>query len=201
MKKIDRPRSTVKRRDTLKAILGVGLALPFYRQARSNEEAMNAPPQEDDVFVFAFGEREGEIITPDDLPTGAGQVFAYPMDPATAIVRSGSRINQLLLVRIDPEQLSEPTRALSAAGVVAYSALCTHTGCDVADWDAETLRFQCPCHDSQFDPADGARVVGGPAPRPLPSLPLKLENGTLAVAGGFDAPVGFQQPGLDPFGF
>ena len=123
------------------------------------------------------------------------------MDPATSIVRNGSRLNQILLVRVDSARLSERTRSRSARDIVAYSALCTHTGCDVADWNAETLRFQCPCHDSQFDPADGARVVGGPAPRPLPSLPLKLENGALAIAGGFDAPVGFQQPGTDPFGF
>lgn len=201
MKKIDRPRSTVKRRDTLKAIVGIGLGLPLAKRAASNEAAMNAPPQVDDVFVFAFGEREGERIGPDDLSTDARQIFAYPMDPATGVIRNGSRLNQVLLLRIDLTRLSERMRSRSVDGIVAYSAVCTHTGCDVADWDAETLRFQCPCHDSQFDPADGARVVGGPAPRPLASLPLKSENEVLTAAGGFDGPVGFQQPGLDPFGF
>lgn len=201
MKKIDRPRSTVKRRDTLKAILGVGLGVSLAKPARANEAAMNALPQANDVFVFAFGEREGEVIDPDDLSTDAQQIFAYPMDPATGVVRNGSRLNQVLLLRIDPARLSERTKPRSAEGIVAYSGVCTHTGCDVTDWDAETLRFQCPCHDSQFDPADGARVVGGPAPRQLSSLPLKFENGVLAAAGGFDGPVGFQQPGLDPFGF
>ena len=201
MKNIDCPNASVKRRDTLKAILGIGLGASFVRPARSNEAAMNAPPQADDVFVFAYGDREGETIVPDDLAADAGQIFAYPMDPATGVVRNGSRLNQVLLVRLDPARLSERTRSRAAADIVAFSAVCTHTGCDVADWDAETLRFQCPCHDSQFDPADGARVVGGPAPRPLPALPLKLVNGTLAVADPFDAPVGFQQPGLDPFGF
>ncbi len=191
----------MKRRDTLQALLGFGLWLPLAKRARSNEEAASAPPQENDVFVFAFGEREGEVIGADDLSVGAGQVFAYPMDPTTGIVRNGTRLNQILLVRIDPARLSERTRSRSAQGIVAYSALCTHTGCDVADWDDATLRFQCPCHDSQFDPADAARVVGGPAPRQLPSLPLKVNDGALAAADGFDAPVGFQQPGTDPFGF
>ncbi|NIW25000.1 MAG: Rieske 2Fe-2S domain-containing protein [Gammaproteobacteria bacterium] len=191
----------MKRRDTLKAILGVGLGVSFSKRALSNEEAMNAPPQANDVFVFAFGDREGEVITPDDLAADTRQVFAYPMDPVTGVIRSGSRLNQVVLIRIHPDRLSERTVSRAAANVVAFSGVCTHTGCDVTDWDDETLRFQCPCHDSQFDPADGARVVGGPAPRPLPSLPLKLEDGVLAVAGGFDAPVGFQQPGLDPFGF
>ena len=191
----------MKRRDTLKAILGVSLGLPLSKRAMSNEEAMNAPPQANDVLVFAFGEREGEIIAPDDLAIDTKQVFAYPMDPVSGVVRSGSRLNQVVLIRVDVNRLSERTRSRAAANVVAFSAVCTHTGCDVADWDGESLRFQCPCHDSQFDPADGARVVGGPAPRPLPSLPLKLQDGALAVADVFDAPVGFQQPGLDPFGF
>ena len=99
-----------------------------------------APPQENDVFVFAFGEREGEIITPDDLSTDAQQVFAYPMDPTTGVVRNGSRLNQVLLVRLDGARLSESSRARSAGDVVAYSAVCTHTGCDVADWDDDTLQ-------------------------------------------------------------
>jgi len=33
-------------------------------------------------------------------------------------------------------------------------------------------------------------VMGGPAPRPLPLLPLKTANGQLAVAGGFLTSVG-----------
>lgn len=196
-----RLKSTIERRDTLKALLGLGLWLPLAGRAQANQQAVNAPPQVNDVFVFAYGEREGEIVTADDLVAGEQQATAYPMEPASRIVRNGTRLNQVLLVRIDPARASAQTLARSAAAVVAYSAVCTHTGCDVADWDDETLRFQCPCHDSQFDPADGARVVGGPAPRPLPSLPLKLDNGVLAVAGSFDSPVGFQQPGLDPFGF
>lgn len=200
-KKIEHPESMVERREALRALLGIGLWLPAARPVHSDEASMNAPPQPNDVLVFAFGDREGEIIAPDDVAAGAQQVFAYPMDAVTGVVRNGTRLNQVLLVRIDPEQSSEQTRSRSAANIVAYSAVCTHTGCDVADWDDEARRFQCPCHDSQFDPADGARVVGGPAPRPLPSLPLKIDDGVLAVAGAFASPVGFQQPGLDPFGF
>lgn len=162
---------------------------------------MNAPPSEGDLLVFAYGARAGEAIAPDDLRPDESQVFAYPMDPISGVVRNGTRLNQLLVLRMSRELLSPHTVERSAAGVVAYSGVCTHTGCDVTDFDEEARRFQCPCHDSQFDPADGARVVGGPAPRPLPSLPLRLDAGRLAVAGSFDAPVGFQQPGLDPFGF
>ena len=190
----------VKRRDTLRAFIALGLALPLTR-ARSADDAANAAPSVDDILVYAYGERAGQPLAHADVELGARQILAYPMDPAQGIVRDGTRLNQLLVTRLAPSQLTEQTLARSAEGVVAYSAVCTHTGCDVTEWDAAQRRFQCPCHDSQFDAGDGARVVGGPAPRPLPSLPLKLVGGVLTIAGGFDAPVGFQQPGLDPFGF
>ena len=50
--------------------------------------------------------------------------------------------------------------------------------------------LQCPCHESQFDPKDDARVSGGPATRRLPRLPLKVEDGALVVAGAFVGRVG-----------
>jgi len=200
-KRIEDRGAVVGRRDTLIAMVGVGLGLPLAREAHADEAQAAAPPREGDLVVYAYGDRAGEPIAADDLEMGGPQIFAYPMDRESRVVRSGSRLNQLLLVRIAADELAADTRARAASNVVAYSAVCTHTGCDVTDWDREAQRFQCPCHDSQFDPANGARVVGGPAPRPLPSLPLGIDDGLLSVAGDFDAPVGFQQPGLDPFGF
>ncbi len=87
-----------------------------------------ARPKEGDVLVFAFGPREGEVIKPDDIAPAVPQVFAYPMDPSTGEVGSDSRLNQVMLVRVDPGGLSEDTLARSADGVVAYSGVCTHTG-------------------------------------------------------------------------
>ena len=77
-------------------------------------------------------------------------------------------MNQLIVVRLPPEKLTDATRGRAADGVVAYSGVCTHTGCDVTDWFGDVLRFKCPCHESEFDPSDGARVVGGPAPGSSP---------------------------------
>ena len=62
---------------------------------------------------------------------------------------------------------------------VAYSAVCTHQGCTVAYKGGE---LACPCHGSVFDPADGAAVVAGPAPRPLPEIPVKVEGGEVVRA-------------------
>ena len=183
----------------LRGLCAFSLALPALSRAQSTGGAA-LPPAENDRLVSAFGERAGQAIAPADLTLGMEQVFAYPMDPLTDEIRNGSRLNQLVLVHVDPTGLSEQTRARAVAGIVAYSGVCTHTGCDVTDWDTSTNRFQCPCHESQFDPSDGGRVVGGPAPWQLAALPLKLVDGMLAVAGEFEGRVGFQQPGLDPLG-
>jgi Rieske Fe-S protein len=106
-------------------------------------------------------------------------------------VRSGSRLNRVLLVRLESETLGDRTRPLAAAGVVAYSAICTHTGCEVVGWLPEERWLHCDCHDSRFDPRDNARVIDGPAPRSLPALPLKLVDQRLVVAGPFTSKVGF----------
>ncbi len=62
--------------------------------------------------------------------------------------------------------------------VVIYSPLCTHLGCGYR-WEAEQQAFFCPCHGSVFD-IDG-KVLAGPAPRPLDTLPTKTESGRLWI--------------------
>ena len=62
---------------------------------------------------------------------------------------------------------------------VAYSAVCTHQGCTVA---YQGGNLACPCHGSVFDSAKGAEVVEGPAPRPLPEIPVKVEGGEVVKA-------------------
>ena len=176
------------------------MAVPVLSEGQvANEESL-APPQPDDVLVYAYGDDAGNVVSVDDLQVDNKQVFAWSMDPATGTVRNGTRMNQLVLIRVNPARMSEETAARSVNGLVAYSGVCSHTGCDVTDWNGDYLRFQCPCHESQFDPADGARVVGGPAPWQLAALPLKEMDGNVGVAGEFQGRVGFQQPGLSPFG-
>ena len=108
----------------------------------------------------------------------------------TFTVTPGSRFNLVIVVRIGSDGLSEETRERSADGVVAYSCVCTHQACPVNMWVAELPAFVCSCHGSEYDPKNGAEVLAGPAPRPLPALPLKSENGLLTVAGGFTGRVG-----------
>ncbi len=62
--------------------------------------------------------------------------------------------------------------------VIVYSGLCTHLGCGIR-WNPNTQQFQCPCHTGLF--ALDGRVLGGPPPRPLDTLPAKIEGGRLLV--------------------
>jgi Rieske Fe-S protein len=63
---------------------------------------------------------------------------------------------------------------LQSGDFVAYSAICTHQGCTVAYKNGQ---LACPCHGSVYDPSNGAQVVAGPAPRPLPEIPVEVRGG------------------------
>jgi rieske iron-sulfur protein len=154
------------------------------------------PPAKGDLLVAAQGPRTGQVLTPDSVPVDGMQVFAWPMDPASRVVKSGDTHNLLLLVRAaDKGWYSTPD--VTAQSVAAYSAVCTHLCCTVSEWRAASPGARghgelfCPCHLSRFDPWDRARVLAGPAPRPLPALPLATDQqGRLIVAGGFLTQVG-----------
>jgi Rieske Fe-S protein len=181
----------LSRRAVLKSTLGVGVGLQFIgRAVGAADDLRRARPQTDDFLVFSLGSRQGQIITLQDLSPGGPPVVAYPMEPQTRTVRDGSRLNQVLLVRFTQEELTEQTRAGAAEGIVGYSAVCTHTGCDVSGWKAEAKYFICSCHASAFNPKDRARVMGGPAPRPLAALPVRVVDGRVTVAGPFSGRVG-----------
>src|SRR5262249_52983629 len=124
------------RRTVLKATLGLGLLFPRVSVARADDPKL-ARPQKGDRFVFAIGDRAGQIVKPEDLPLGGPQQLTYPMDPESKVIRDGSLFNQVALVRLEPAQLSADTQEYAADGVVAYSAICTHQACPVSMWKAD----------------------------------------------------------------
>jgi Rieske Fe-S protein len=155
------------------------------------DDPQSARPREGD-FLVKDGDSSSTPLGPTDFSPGSRPMLAWALDLGSGVVRNGSRLNQLLLVRLDPETLAADTKARSADGVVAYTAICTHEGCAVDEWLGEEQLLYCPCHGSKYDPRDSARVVEGEAPRALPALPLKVENGKLQIAGPLTARVGFQ---------
>lgn len=134
---------------------------------------------EGDALVYApttTGATVGAPLVAADVAVGTG-VQVFPEG------KQGDQNNLIEVVRV--------AEGSGADGLVAYSAICTHLACAVYAQLSDEGRIACPCHGSQFDPNDGAAVVGGPAPRPLPSLPIDVNgDGTVVVSGGFDGPIG-----------
>jgi quinol---cytochrome c reductase iron-sulfur subunit len=129
---------------------------------------------------------DGQPITRDTLEVGSFTTVFPEGHP-------GSSDAQAVLIRVDPGLLRlPPDRAAGAPeGLVAYSKLCTHAGCPLGLYLAAVHELRCPCHQSTFDVLDGATPVYGPAPRPLPQLPIEVaDDGSLVARGDFTEPVG-----------
>jgi ubiquinol-cytochrome c reductase iron-sulfur subunit len=125
-------------------------------------------------------------IRPADLPLG-GVLTVFPQD------LTGSADSQTQLIRVDEArlELSGDRVEWAPQGCVGYSKICTHAGCPVGLYRAEAHQLLCPCHQSTFDVLRGADPVFGHAVRPLPQLPLGIDDeGYLVALGDFPDPVG-----------
>jgi Rieske Fe-S protein len=179
------------RRTAVATLAGTGMALLTGVGALAQSDPKRMRPQPGDVLVYADGAKANAAVLAADLKVGAPQVLAWAMDPATKTVRDGSKLNQVLVIAVDPSKMTDTTSANAAGGIVAYSAVCTHVGCLVEGFEKGVNRLLCPCHQSEYDPADGGKVTNGPAPARLAALPLKAgASGTLAVAAPFKGHVG-----------
>ena len=107
----------------------------------------------------------------------------------------GSR-NSVMLIRL---RHIDAKRAIQRKGqedfhfgdYYAYSKICTHIGCPTSLYEQQTNRILCPCHQSQFDALHYGKPVFGPAARPLPQLPIAVDDeGFLYAKGNFVESVG-----------
>jgi rieske iron-sulfur protein len=145
-------------------------------------EPADERPQAGDRLV-AIEAAAPMALSPGDVSTSP--MLTWPMEPVSGVVRTGSRLNKIVLVRLDPATLAAQTQARAAEGVVAYSAICPHAGCEVNGWVAEQRILECPCHNSRYDAGNAAAIIDGPTTRPLAALPLKMVEGKLAIAAAF----------------
>ena len=141
------------------------------------------------------------LVNVDDIPYRAADISqdtfytAFPEGADKEFIAS-----PLVMVRLDPSLIHLPQGRESWAphGILAYSKICTHAGCAIALYRKPTFpavqprpALVCPCHYSTFDPATGATVTYGPAGRPLPQLPLMVDDlGFVRAAGNYSARVG-----------
>jgi ubiquinol-cytochrome c reductase iron-sulfur subunit len=99
--------------------------------------------------------------------------------------------SQTILLRLPPDVRVPGPGDWTVEGVVAFSKICTHAGCPVSLYQAETQELFCPCHQSTFSVPQGAKPTFGPAARALPQLPIGVDGQGFVVAkGDFTEPVG-----------
>ena len=188
-------RETVGRRKLLVGLLGASFVSMLVGFVGPIGSLGPRPGSERRSTSWTAGKR---LVTSQNLPIDSE---SQRFDQLSTVFPEGSigvDDAQVIVMRLPPEALTEKTVAGGAInGWVAYSKICTHAGCSVGllgvdNRPPDTLRqLVCPCHQSVFDPVDAARPVGGPAPRPLPQLPLEIDaEGFLIAKSDFPGVVG-----------
>jgi ubiquinol-cytochrome c reductase iron-sulfur subunit len=200
----DRGTMIFRRRGFLGGILGAGgavmtvvLGFPLLRSLgpTPKKSMFHTDWKKGTRLVDAFG----NLVTENTLETG-GILTVFPEGYESN--ENAQSIDQTVLIRINPYGPggSLPAAVTSCgpgretwgpAGMVAYSKVCTHAGCPVGLYEEEAEQLLCPCHQSLFDVRFGARQVFGPAPRPLPQLPLMIDDeGYVRAQADYDQPIG-----------
>jgi ubiquinol-cytochrome c reductase iron-sulfur subunit len=198
----------IKRRPLLKGALVFGLGGVTLAPLVPVIGAMikDPHPKSEPLFHTGFKDgvrlvrEDGTAIRPADISPG-GIETVFPGIPHGATNKYAD--SPTLLVHLRPEDAVEaeekaknrdlfPTHATDAEkdelkeanyfAFYAYSKICTHAGCPASLYEQQTHRLLCPCHQSQFDVLDSCRPVFGPATRPLPQLPIKVDDEGFFVA-------------------
>ncbi|UWG48540.1 Rieske Fe-S protein [Halanaeroarchaeum sp. HSR-CO] len=176
-----------ERRDVARAAIGLGgvsaiggLAVPLSGLTQVAERGFTGEIYTDGTYLV---DENGDRVTEDALEFGTRTTVFPETNP-------GASDAPTLLVRYEENAYAPPTElAFTVSGYAAYSKVCTHAGCMVSE--AENGTLVCPCHFAEFDPRSGAAVTGGPAPRPLPQLPITLSSdGYLMATDNFEGPIG-----------
>lgn len=123
---------------------------------------------------------DGTPVRPEDMEAGA-LMTVYPGIPGGAKLADSA----VMLIRLranDPVMIRTGQEGYEFGDYYAFSKICTHVGCPTSLYEQQTGRILCPCHQSQFDIYDGCKPVFGPATRPLPQLPIELDDKGYFVA-------------------
>ena len=166
------------------SIMATGIVSPMV--LTPGTAAAEAPP---DLLVDANAESDFKPLRVADIQL-TKPILAFPFDAQSGTPRKESRLNKLVIVRLPEEKMTPETRARSVSGIVAYSSICTHQGCDVKTWMSKESVLACYCHASKFDLFDGAKVVSGPASGPLRAVPLALSGEFLSIAASLPPKAG-----------
>jgi ubiquinol-cytochrome c reductase iron-sulfur subunit len=193
---VERGAAPVQRRKVLGGLLGSGLGIfgivamfPLLRSLGPLPgNSLSKTDWKSGVYLV---DQQGNRISQYALAIGSiATVFPEGFENS----ESGQAVDQVVLIHLAPGNIKHmpPGRGTwTPNSYVAYSKVCTHAGCPVGLYERELKLLVCPCHQSMFNVCDGAFPIFGPAPRPLPQLPLAIDaDGFLYAQAGFDQPVG-----------
>ncbi|MEE9590385.1 MAG: Rieske (2Fe-2S) protein [Hyphomicrobiaceae bacterium] len=193
------PEFAFDRRDVIKLgtalVAGVSVIGINDAAATAQENPAKLPLQPGDRFQIIRGALKNKFLQPDMLEVGSKPFEAFPFDPTGEMLRRRNRLNRVLVLQLDPDEMDDKTRERSVEGVLAYSALCTHRACTIKSWKAKERNLRCHCHLSEFAALAEGGVVRGPAKRQLPMVPLSLDDDgfVIAVDGFTGKPGGGQE--------
>jgi len=192
---VERGGGTIKRRKVLLGLMGGGVGIfsiaaiiPLLRSFGPQ------PKQTLDKTNWTKGsflvDNTGRRISAGELAIGS-IVTVFPEGFQNS--DEGQAVDQTVLIRLSNENFTteKGRETWGPRGYLAYSKVCTHLGCPVGLYEQQLQLLVCPCHQSQFDVANGCIPVFGPAPRPLPQLPLYIDtDGYLRSQSGYHQAVG-----------
>jgi ubiquinol-cytochrome c reductase iron-sulfur subunit len=192
---VERGGGLVKRRKVLGGILGGGLGIfgvvAMFPLLRSLGPLPKGTLFHTDWRKGSYAvDSTGRRVSVGDLAIG-GLVTVYP--EGTQNTDRGQAVDQTVIIRISNENFvtQKGRESWGPKGYVAYSKLCTHLGCPVGLYEQQLQLLVCPCHQSMFNVTNGAIPQFGPAPRPLPQLPLYIDSsGYLRAQDDYNQPVG-----------
>ena len=155
---------------------------PTFVPLRLMRDPENTPIKAEEVTIGSVFHVMPQGLLPDPV-TGDGGTPHLLEEAAKAAV---------ILIRLDEDKIeSQKQRDWGYHGIVAYSKICTHVGCPVGLYEQQTHHLLCPCHQSTFDVTQDAKVIFGPAKRPLPQLQITVDDeGYLVSAAPFQEAVG-----------
>jgi ubiquinol-cytochrome c reductase iron-sulfur subunit len=190
--------SGLGRRSLIKRSLGAALGLSALSPLILLRDLGPLPKKELETTTWKSGtylvtDPGNRRIKASDLEVGAvAQVLPEIEDPEHRKLSDIGK-DAVLLIRLRPQEFNlEPEKlAMTHDGIIAFSKICSHMGCAVALYEQQTKHLLCPCHQSTFDVTRAAKVIFGPAARPLPQLNITVDGeGYLIARQPFSEPVG-----------
>ena len=186
------------RRPLIKRTLGLALGLSGLTPLLLLRDLGPLPKQELTKTSWKKGTRlvtdpGDRPIRPEDLEIGAVAQTLPQLAEGEERTLDNIGKDAVLLIRLRPEEFNLDAERLSWTheGIIAFSKICSHMGCAVALYEQQTHHLLCPCHQSTFDVTRAAKVIFGPAARPLPQLAITVDaDGYLVAAQPFTEPVG-----------